>query len=380
MSFVPPPSPESPDPFVPPPGGHDEDRSRPPVPAQRRPFGLHPSFGWAILWCIGMLLLTQVPGGIATVIYIVIVMIFRPDLIDTERVQSVPDLMANAQVQIGLGVGLWVAHFLLILLSLLVLRIAVGREWPREVALRLPSVYHVLLVLCLTPAVIVLADGIMIFLRETVGLPTMFDQKKMEGMDMEKLFNSWPLAIAVFVIAVMPALSEELWCRAFLGRGLVGIHGYILGVLMTSFLFGLIHIDPCQGLMAASMGVVLHYVYLMTRSLVAPMILHFLNNAVSVTLSRLPWDFEPRGSSVPYYAAAALVLAAIGYALYESRARLVATDGGIPWHPPHAGVTCPPKGSNTVVATPLPSLLTVGMVFLSLAAFGAVLAAIIAGK
>ena len=370
MSFVPPPSPESPDPLAHPPAGYDEDRP-PPMRDTRREFPLHPSFWWALLWCLGMLLVTMIPGIIVAIVYIVIAMVVFPEAIDPTQ-----PTLDNFHVQVGLGLGIWVPHVLIIILSLTTLRVAVGRDWPREVALRLPSAYHVLLVLFLTPAVIVLANGIMIFLRETVGLPTMFDPKQMEGMDMEKLFNSWPLAIAVFVIAVMPALSEELWCRAFLGRGLVGIHGYILGVLMTSFLFGLIHIDPCQGLMAASMGVVLHYVYLMTRSLVAPMILHFLNNAVSVTLSRLPWDFEPRGSSVPYYAAAALVLAAIGYALYESRARLVATDGGIPWHPPHAGVACPPEGSNTVVATPLPSLLTVGMVFLSLAAFGAVLAAI----
>ena len=371
MSFAPPPL-DSPEPLSRPAAVHDEDRPSPPLRDSRGRFPLHPSFGWAILWCIGMLLVTMIPGIIVAIVYIVVAMIVLQQPLDPAQ-----PMFDNFHVQVGMGLGIWVPHVLIIILSLTILRVAVGRDWPREVGLRLPSAYHVLLVLFLTPAVIVLAEGVMVFLRETVGLPTMFDPKKMEGMDIEKLFNSWPLAIAVFVIAVMPALSEELWCRAFLGRGLVGIHGYALGVLMTSFLFGLIHVDPCQGLMAASMGVVLHFVYLTTRSLVAPMLLHFLNNAVSVTLSRLRWDFEPRDSSVPfYYAAAALVAAAVGYALYESRARLVATDGGIPWSPPHPGVACPPRGGNTVVATPHPSLLTVGIVFLALAAFAAVLAAI----
>lgn len=378
MSFVPPPSPESPDP----PAHYDEDRPLAALPEKRRPFPLHPSYPWAILWCIGMLLLTQVPGGIVAVIYIVFVMIFLPGLIDANRLQGVPELMANSQVQIGMGIGLWTAHFLMIVLSLLVLRIAVGREWPRQVALRLPSLPHFLLVVFMTPAVIVLANGLYSLLRDRLGVPTGFGAKGMDGAaDLEQLFNSWPLAIAVFVVGVMPGISEELWCRAFLGRGLVGIYGYVVGVLMASSLFGAIHILPCQGMMAAVMGIVLHYVYLTTRSLVAPMLLHFFNNALSVTLSRSSGDFEPRGSSaVFFYTAAALVVAAAGYALYESRARLVAKDRGIAWRPPHPGVACPPADSNTVVVAPRPSLLSAFVVFLSLAAFGAVLAAILVGK
>ena len=155
----------------------------------------------------------------------------------------------------------------------------------------------------------------------------------------------------------------------------------IAQVLMTSFLFGLIHILPCQGIMAAVMGVVLHYVYLTTRSLVAPMLLHFFNNALSVTLPRLQENFEPRGASEAFtYAAAGLVLVAVAYALYESRARLVATDGGVPWRPPHPGVACPPPGSNTVVVAPRPSLLAGFVVVVALAAFGAVVRVMIASR
>src|SRR5262249_17275725 len=118
------------------------------------------------------------------------------------------------------------------------------------------------------------------------------------GFDMEeleKMFSGWPLPLAVLLIGAMPGLSEELWCRAYLGRGLGGQRGYVLGVLQTSLLFGLIHGDPCQGTMALLMGVMLHYVYLMTRSLLAPMLLHFLNNSLAVTLSRLPELAEVAG-------------------------------------------------------------------------------------
>src|SRR3954468_23799191 len=108
------------------------------------------------------------------------------------------------------------------------------------------------------------------------------------GMEeMEKAFGSWPVLLGVFLIGVLPGIGEELWCRGFLGRGLVGTHGVVLGILGTSFLFGLIHVDPCQGTMAMLMGVGLHVVYQLTRSLWMPMLLHFLNNSLAVVMARV---------------------------------------------------------------------------------------------
>src|SRR5262249_39089254 len=62
--------------------------------------------------------------------------------------------------------------------------------------------------------------------------------------------RSWYLPVAVLVIAVMPAFSEEIWCRAFLGRGFVGQYGVVVGVMLASYFFGAIHILPHQGIMA----------------------------------------------------------------------------------------------------------------------------------
>src|SRR5207253_10760140 len=62
--------------------------------------------------------------------------------------------------------------------------------------------------------------------------------------------------------------------------------GIIPGILLTSFFFGAIHIDPHQGAMAMLLGIFLHYVYLTTRSLWMPMLLHFLVNSFSVTADK----------------------------------------------------------------------------------------------
>src|SRR5207244_1470775 len=131
--------------------------------------------------------------------------------------------------------------------------------------------------------------------------------------------QTWPLPIAILIIGFGPAIGEELWCRGFLGRGLVGNYGPVAGAFLTSFLFGLIHIEPRQAMVAMLMGLVLHYTYLMTRSLLVPMLLHLLNNSLAVTASHVHFfDFldAPEMLAPPVYLAAGLLLLAVCWTLY----------------------------------------------------------------
>jgi hypothetical protein len=198
---------------------------------------------------------------------------------------------------------------------------------------------------------------------------------------MVQMFNSWPLALAVALVAGLPGVGEELWCRAFLGRGLVARHGPVLGVLFTSFFFGAIHIHPVQGAVAMCLGIWLHFAYLTTRSLWVPILLHFLNNAFAVTVTRFEQlrDLEEAPGGMPRYVylAAALLLLAVGAALYQSRARIVGEDGGpSPWQPDQAGVEWPPPGSGARVAHPWPSL---GLAVLVVVIFAGFVAACVVG-
>ncbi len=364
-----------------------------------RPFPLHPNFWWGLLWCVGLLLFTQVPAGVLAGVVLVGVVLYRPD--------AVRD-MSSPAVQAVIGLGVVLAHGLIIFFALLVLRIVAGRDWARQVGLRLPAGSHVVLALAVVPGFLVLGSAAYHLLRRGLGLPSVAEPPaaaafwcavlatlaltglgqvvlraalgpgwygsqvmprpwpvklllsvgllvavvgavwgfyallgpllgplvpasgRLAGMEeMEKLFAGWPLAAAVLVVGVFPALSEELWCRAFLGRGLVGIHGRFWGVLLTSLLFGMIHLDPCQGTMAVFMGLVLHMAYLATRSLLVPMLLHFSNNALAVVLTRIPQvaELEKERAEVPWHllATATLLLATGLWALWSCRARL---EGG----------------------------------------------------
>src|SRR4051812_36831313 len=90
MSFIPPHSSDTPEPERHLPPELDEDHPILPAPvtplilppgfrvAYRPRFPLHPNILWAILWCIGMLLFTQVVGAIVGVVYIVVMFIVQP--------------------------------------------------------------------------------------------------------------------------------------------------------------------------------------------------------------------------------------------------------------------------------------------------------------
>ncbi len=84
------------------------------------------------------------------------------------------------------------------------------------------------------------------------------------------------------LFAFLPAIFEELIFRGVLFKHLLpyGKHG---AIIITSILFGLVHIDPPRVIFATVFGILLAYCCEYTGSIVIPMVIHFINNAISVT-------------------------------------------------------------------------------------------------
>src|SRR5262249_8062845 len=130
------------------------------------------------------------------------------------------------------------------------------------------------------------------------------------------------------------------------------------------------------GLMAACMGLALHYTHITTRSLWIPMLLHFMNNSMSAIAGHLGSEVEKIDTagdtiSIPLYLASVALMAAVGYALYVSRARLVPASKSVlyAWQPDYPGVEYPPQRSGTIVYRPWPGLLASGLVLAGLTMF-----------
>jgi membrane protease YdiL (CAAX protease family) len=337
-----------------------------PQPLPEQPVPPHPGFWWAVLWCLGILLVTQLlPGIVGVMIVIASGKGLEPELLEnTQALMRLPEYVR------AMMWALLLSQVLSIGLAWLSIRIIVGKEWPRILALRLPSLSHVVLAVMGLPGLIVVSMGIEGLAKQ---LPSVIDLDQVMEM-----FGKWPWQVGVLLIGLGPGIGEELWFRGFFGRGLVGRYGVVAGVVISSVLFGLIHVEPRQAIVAMVIGVFLHLSYLASRSLLVPMFLHMANNSLSILASRCPElsaiDVPPEQVPWYVYSAGVVLVAAVGWAFFKSRALLVdRTESGDPaWRPAFPGVECPPRGTATRVVRPMPDGISWSLAFVGFALFAAV--------
>ena len=89
--------------------------------------------------------------------------------------------------------------------------------------------------------------------------------------------------LGIIFMAALPAVIEELISRGMVLRGLSGL-GKWKAVLISAALFSLMHMNPTQTVHQFLLGVVLALVAWETGSILAPMLIHFINNALAIIL------------------------------------------------------------------------------------------------
>lgn len=106
-----------------------------------------------------------------------------------------------------------------------------------------------------------------------------------------KVFFAYPFPVIFVSIAVLPAICEELFFRGFVLRGLIDnrrdgtARSSAVAVAVCAFMFAAFHFDVIRFLPVFGCGLILSYVGYAANSLVLPMVMHFFNNAVALTLS-----------------------------------------------------------------------------------------------
>jgi len=175
------------------------------------------------------------------------------------------------------------------------------------------------------------------------------------GHDLAEMFGSLrhlPLPLLMVVLAVAPAVGEELVFRGVIGRGLLARHGWFWGIAVTSLMFATIHLSPAQVIGVLPLGVVIHLVYAATRSFWAPMLAHFLNNALASVMLKLsdPTAAESAEATGETFDLRLIGLSAVALVflvswLWTTRIRFVNPEG-ISWNPAEADCGVPPQGSD----------------------------------
>ena len=91
------------------------------------------------------------------------------------------------------------------------------------------------------------------------------------------------LFINLFIMALLPAIGEELFFRGSLQKVLLRISGKPwLAIFVSSTVFALLHLTIFKIIPIFTLGLLLGTVYYLTKNLWYTIILHFMNNAFAV--------------------------------------------------------------------------------------------------
>jgi membrane protease YdiL (CAAX protease family) len=140
------------------------------------------------------------------------------------------------------------------------------------------------------------------------------------------LFSGFVLNI--IMMALLPAIGEELVFRALLMRWFSkSINNIHIIIVITAFLFSAIHMQFFGFLPRFLLGIILGYSYYWTKSLWAPIWLHFINNATTVSVfywihkshSNINPDEVGNVDGYGYLLVATIAIGVILYWIYKNR-------------------------------------------------------------
>ncbi len=105
---------------------------------------------------------------------------------------------------------------------------------------------------------------------------------------MDQMLEGGPLWATVISVSVFAPFFEEWLCRGIVLRGLLKHCSPAAAITISAAFFGILHMNPWQAIPAFCLGVLFGYVYYKTGSLRLTMLMHCVNNTMSVIFSQIP--------------------------------------------------------------------------------------------
>lgn len=188
-----------------------------------------------------------------------------------------------------LKAGIGINHFFTFSFSALLFALWINRGrwlsyfWTKKTDFILLILFTFLL-FCAYPMI-----GAAAMLLEYIPLPewaNSMDESSIDAlMKVLKMNNIFDLFVNLLVIAVLPAIGEELLFRGVIQRELhKTIKNPHIAILIAAIIFSAVHLQVQGFLPKMIIGLILGYAYYFTKSLWIPIILHFLNNGVNTVV------------------------------------------------------------------------------------------------
>lgn len=144
----------------------------------------------------------------------------------------------------------------------------------------------VLLAFCLHPTYVAIATAVSNEYK-------LGEQTTSMLMQFDSIIGSTSIWYVLLVLALLPAICEELVFRGFLFAGLVRNGGHVRAIILTAVLFGLSHGVLQQTITATIMGLLLGWLAYKTGGVVCTIIFHTLHNSISMLLAASAHNKQP---------------------------------------------------------------------------------------
>ncbi|MCM1087172.1 MAG: ABC transporter permease [Muribaculaceae bacterium] len=120
------------------------------------------------------------------------------------------------------------------------------------------------------------------------GLMRLFPQSTSQVNDTFSSIMSGGVLESLIVIALAPAVCEEMLFRGFIFHSVKEKYRIFPAMMIVAVLFGIYHMSLVKFIPTGFLGMVLCYVVYRTGSIYPSMMMHFVNNAFSVLISYYP--------------------------------------------------------------------------------------------
>lgn len=107
------------------------------------------------------------------------------------------------------------------------------------------------------------------------------------------LYSGTPLLLLIPAAVILPAICEEAIMRGAILSSFRSWKKDWLIVLVVGIIFGIFHLSPLRFLSTACLGMILAFLMVKRNNILLPMLLHFLNNLISVGVGALSSFLTP---------------------------------------------------------------------------------------
>ena len=233
----------------------------------------------------------------------------------------------------GLKIGQGISSALMFIAPPLVLYAFTRTEPMRQIGFRKPAHWWMLLVGIALMFVSLPLTNILGTWNENANFGETLERllKMMEDMAgdltdrMLQVDTFWGLLGNLLVIALIPAIGEELTFRGVLQQALTRKMNVHVAVFLTAFIFSFIHFQFYGFLPRMFLGLLLGYLFYYSGSLWTSILMHFVNNGAAVVVAYLDYkgltniDVDHFGATSNVWLIAASLVVTVGLIVLSAK-------------------------------------------------------------